>query len=118
MTRALFTTCGRNILPAPKRSPTTFMPSISGPSITSIGCPPAAAISTRRSSVSPSTYVSMPFTSECVIRSRRGGAPAGGAHPPPLLCSLLDLAGGDVVSLGDLQQALGGVGTPVEHDVL
>ena len=32
-----FTTCGRNILPAPKRSPTTFMPSISGPSITWIG---------------------------------------------------------------------------------
>lgn len=30
-------TCGRNIFPAPKRSPTTFMPSISGPSITWIG---------------------------------------------------------------------------------
>ena len=26
--RALLTTCGRNILPAPNRSPTTFMPSI------------------------------------------------------------------------------------------
>ncbi len=37
MTRADLTTCGRNILPAPKRSPTTFMPSISGPSITSRG---------------------------------------------------------------------------------
>ena len=37
ITRADFTTCGRNILPAPKRSPTTFMPSISGPSITWIG---------------------------------------------------------------------------------
>ena len=36
-TRADFTTCGRNILPAPKRSPTTFMPSMSGPSITWIG---------------------------------------------------------------------------------
>ena len=35
--RALFTTCGRNIFPAPKRSPTIFMPSISGPSITSSG---------------------------------------------------------------------------------
>ncbi len=35
--RALFTTCGRNILPAPNRSPTVFMPSISGPSITSSG---------------------------------------------------------------------------------
>ena len=37
ITRADFTTCGRNILPEPNRSPTTFMPSISGPSITSIG---------------------------------------------------------------------------------
>ena len=37
MTRALLTTWGRNILPAPNRSPTTFIPSISGPSITSIG---------------------------------------------------------------------------------
>ena len=35
--RALLTTCGRNIFPAPKRSPTTFIPSISGPSITSSG---------------------------------------------------------------------------------
>ncbi len=34
ITRADFTTCGRNILPEPNRSPTTFMPSISGPSIT------------------------------------------------------------------------------------
>ena len=37
MTRALLTTCGRNILPAPNRSPTTFMPSISGPSMMSSG---------------------------------------------------------------------------------
>ena len=35
ITRADLTTCGRNILPAPKRSPTTLMPSISGPSMTS-----------------------------------------------------------------------------------
>src|SRR6185437_8210943 len=37
ITRALFTTCGRNILPEPNRSPTTFMPSISGPSMTCSG---------------------------------------------------------------------------------
>ena len=37
MTRALLTTWGRNILPAPNRSPTTFMPAISGPSMTWIG---------------------------------------------------------------------------------
>ena len=34
ITRADLTTCGRNILPAPNRSPTTLMPSISGPSMT------------------------------------------------------------------------------------
>ena len=37
ITRALFTTCGRNILPAPNSSPTMFMPSISGPSMMSSG---------------------------------------------------------------------------------
>src|SRR4026209_2068538 len=37
MTRALLTTCGRNIRPAPNRSPTTFIPAISGPSIPSRG---------------------------------------------------------------------------------
>ena len=37
ITRADFTTCGRNILPEPNRSPTTFIPSISGPSITCSG---------------------------------------------------------------------------------
>ena len=33
ITRADFTTWGRNILPAPNSSPTMFMPSISGPSM-------------------------------------------------------------------------------------
>ena len=74
MTRALLTTCGRNILPAPNRSPTTFMPSISGPSITSIGRPPRSAISARSSSVSLSTWASMPFTRAWVIRSETGSA--------------------------------------------
>src|ERR687884_552224 len=37
ITRADLTTCGRNIFPAPNSSPTTFMPSISGPSMTSLG---------------------------------------------------------------------------------
>ena len=39
MTRADLTTCGRNILPAPKRSPTTDMPAIRGPSMTRRGRP-------------------------------------------------------------------------------
>src|SRR6476620_11093478 len=91
ITRALLTTCGRNILPAPKRSPTTFMPSISGPSITSIGRPPRSEISARSSSVSDSACSSMPFTSACVIRSATGS---------------------------DRQEPLGGVLAPVEYDVL
>ena len=37
MTRALFTTWGRNIRPDPNRSPTMFMPAMSGPSMTSSG---------------------------------------------------------------------------------
>ncbi len=72
ITRADFTTCGRNILPSPNRSPTTFMPSISGPSMTSSGRPPASAISSRSSSVSSTTKASMPFTSACVMRSPTG----------------------------------------------
>ena len=37
MTCALLTTWGRNILPSLKSRPTIFMPSMSGPSITSSG---------------------------------------------------------------------------------
>ncbi len=51
ITRALLTTCGRNILPLPKRSPTTFIPSMSGPSMTSIG----RSTCSRASSVSATT---------------------------------------------------------------
>ncbi len=65
MTRADFTTCGRNILPAPKRSPTTFMPSISGPSITWIG----RSAFWRASSVSSTIQVEMPCTSACERRA-------------------------------------------------
>ena len=64
ITRADFTTCGRNILPAPKRSPTTFIPAISGPSITWIG----RAYFCRASSVSSMMYVVMPLTSACDSR--------------------------------------------------
>ncbi|MNY29785.1 hypothetical protein D3C86_1638480 [compost metagenome] len=65
MTRADFTTCGRNILPSPNRSPTTFMPSISGPSMTSMGRPPRSKIFWRTSSVSSTMNVVMPCTSAC-----------------------------------------------------
>ncbi len=60
MTRADLTTCGRNIFPSPNRSPTTFIPSISGPSITSIG----RVACWRASSVSCSINSVMPLTSE------------------------------------------------------
>ena len=57
--RALLTTCGRNILPWPNRSPTVFMPSISGPSITSSG----RAYCWRASSTSASMKSTTPWTS-------------------------------------------------------
>ena len=65
ITRADFTTCGKNILPAPNRSPTTLMPAMSGPSITNKGRPSL----TRASSASISMYVSIPLTSACESRS-------------------------------------------------
>ena len=63
--RALLTTCGRNILPAPNRSPTTFMPSISGPSIISSG----RAYFCRASSRSGSRKSSTPWTRACDSRA-------------------------------------------------
>ena len=63
--RALLTTCGRNIFPAPNRSPTTCIPAISGPSITSSGRSRAV----RASSVSCSMNSSIPCTSACLRRS-------------------------------------------------
>ena len=65
ITRALFTTCGRNILPEPKSSPTCFMPSMSGPSITCSGVPQTS----RASRVSASICSVMPLTSACARRS-------------------------------------------------
>ena len=107
ITRADFTTCGKNILPEPKRSPTTFMPAISGPSITSSG-----RLATRRaSSVSASTKSVMPLTRAC-------SQPLGDGR----------LAPGEVLGLGRLsralerlregEQAFGAVRPPVEHDIL
>mmetsp|Transcript_5568 Transcript_5568/g.15658 ORF Transcript_5568/g.15658 Transcript_5568/m.15658 type:complete len:210 (+) Transcript_5568:138-767(+) len=72
ITRALLITCGRNILPAPNKSPTTFMPCISGPSMTSRVLPPRCSISERISSVSLSTCSLMPFTNAWVSLSAIG----------------------------------------------
>ena len=68
ITRALFTTCGRNIFPSPNRSPTTLIPSISGPSITFSGTP----YFSRASSVSSSMKSVRPFSSACFSRSSTG----------------------------------------------
>jgi hypothetical protein len=73
ITRADFTTCGRNILPAPKRSPTTPMPSISGPSMTLSGRP----YFSRASSVSSSMNLSMPLSSACSRRFSTGSFAPG-----------------------------------------
>ncbi len=70
ITRALLTTWGRNIFPEPNRSPTTFIPRMSGPSITSIG----RVTRPRASSVSCTTQVSIPSTSACASRSSTGSA--------------------------------------------
>ena len=68
MTRALFTTCGKNILPTPNRSPTMFIPSINGPSMTSNG----RGYCCLASSVSASMYSVMPLISACFRRSSTG----------------------------------------------
>ena len=68
MTRADFTTCGKNILPAPNKSPTTFIPIIKCPSITSMG----AVASCLACSTSSIIKASIPFTKACVILSCNG----------------------------------------------
>src|ERR1700694_1380348 len=117
--RALFTTCGRNILPAPNRSPTTFMPSINGPSMTISGL----AYFFRASSVS----ASMNPTSPCSTAYARRSDPPRPA--PPRVCEpLFDgaLAPGKVDLpfraasrhvLGEFHQALGGIRPSIEDDV-
>ncbi len=111
MTRALLTTCGRNILPEPNRSPTTFMPAISGPSMTSIG----RGNSWRASSVSATTNWSMPLTSACSSRFSTGQLRHSAS------CVSGRLAGALVLGR-ELEQALGGarfgIGPAVEDDVL
>mmetsp|Transcript_68680 Transcript_68680/g.121381 ORF Transcript_68680/g.121381 Transcript_68680/m.121381 type:complete len:284 (+) Transcript_68680:1685-2536(+) len=89
MTRALLITWGRNILPDPKRSPTTFIPFMRGPSITSRGLEQPL----RASSVSPSMNSEMPLTRACVRRSRTGRsrqevALVSAAAPPFLRASM------------------------------
>ncbi len=107
MTRADLTTCGRNILPEPKRSPTTFMPAISGPSMTCSG----RSAFWRASSVSASIYSVMPLTSACsrrfsTVHSRQERS-----------CAFASLRAGAAETLGDFEQTLGPIRTAVQHDV-
>ena len=64
ITRADFTTWGRNMRPLPNRSPTMFMPAINGPSITSSGRTAAR----RASSTSSVTKSVTPCTNACERR--------------------------------------------------
>mmetsp|Transcript_656 Transcript_656/g.1782 ORF Transcript_656/g.1782 Transcript_656/m.1782 type:complete len:323 (+) Transcript_656:1287-2255(+) len=66
ITRALLMTCGKNILPAPKRSPTVFMPSMRGPSMTCRGL--AYFPQLRASSASTTANSSIPLTRAYWIR--------------------------------------------------
>ena len=72
MTRADFTTCGKNILPWPNKSPTVFMPSINGPSITCSGRPPLAWMACQASSVSSTIKSVIPCTSAWLKRAFTG----------------------------------------------
>ena len=108
ITRALLTTCGRNIRPAPNRSPTTFIPAISGPSMTSSG----RAAASRASSVSSTMYASMPATRAWVRRSSTGPsrqARSSAARSIPALAGVLRR---------QVEQPLRGVGPAVEDHVL
>ena len=107
ITRAHFTTCGRNILPAPNRSPTTFMPSISGPSITWIGPRVLAAAPPR----CPRRCTSvMPLTSACDRRSSTVPARQARSSLRPSPCAL--------TRLGELTSRSVASGAAVEHHVL
>ncbi len=104
--RALLTTCGRNIFPTANRSPTIFMPSISGPSMTSSGRPSFC----RASSASASMKSTMPCTRAWARRfstvSSRQARSSSFFLPLPF------------TALGELDQALGRVGATIEHHVL
>mmetsp|Transcript_12667 Transcript_12667/g.22985 ORF Transcript_12667/g.22985 Transcript_12667/m.22985 type:complete len:242 (-) Transcript_12667:1932-2657(-) len=83
ITRADLMTWGKNIFPAPNRSPTVDIPSISGPSMTSRGL----GNSFRHSSVSSTIHFVMPLMSAYVSLSFTGfflHSAASFFFPPPL----------------------------------
>ena len=104
--RALLTTCGRNIFPAPNRSPTIFMPSMSGPSMMSSG-----------RAIFPARLfgILLDVLDGPVHERMREPLFDGPLAPGDVLFALL---AGPLHGLGELNQALGRVRTPVEDDVL
>ena len=104
--RALFTTCGRNIFPDPKRSPTIFMPSISGPSITSSG---------RGVGLAGLLGVLLDEVDHAVDESVCEPVPDGRLAPGQVELAFRRAAGD---RRGVLDQPLGRIVAPVEEDVL
>src|SRR5882762_5876411 len=106
ITRALLTTCGRNILPLPNRSPTTFMPSMSGPSMTCSGLDRQPCLFRVRDDV--------------VVDALDEGVFEAFGHRQlaPLQILLAARAALALEARRDLQQPLGGIGAPVENHVL
>jgi hypothetical protein len=92
MTRALLTTWGRNILPSPNRSPTTFMPSMSGPSMTSSG----RSACWRASSVSSIDEVVDALDQRVLQALARPAARASSGPPGAPCCCRRPVAIGDV----------------------
>merc|ERR1719333_1751680 len=86
ITRADLMTCGRNILPEPNRSPTTFIPSMSGPSMMCRGRGYSPDV--RHASTSGTMNVSIPRIRACSMRfgtgaSRQSDFCATFSPPPP-----------------------------------
>ncbi len=97
-------------MPEPNRSPTVFMPAISGPSITCSGRPPPARMACQHSSVSATMKSVMPCTSACARRS-----PTVPARQASLLVS--SLAAPFTASATSSRRSVAS-GAPIEHHVL
>ncbi len=92
--------------PVPKRSPTTSMPAINGPSMTCSG----RSAASRASSVSSTIQSLMPSTSACVSRSFTGASRQERSRSVPVA---VDLAWSAISSSRSVAS-----GPAVEHEVL
>ena len=105
-------------MPWPNRSPTMFMPAISGPSITCSGRPPPARMPAQHSSVSATMKSVMPCTSAWLRRpstvAARHASRAESSLAAPLAFSAISTSR----SPGRRRLPFGDPGAPVQHDVL